>query len=157
MLLGFHIKKSLMARELGRDDMLARRREWITLRQPRMREEPQRLVFVDETGMSTKLTRLRGRLKRGNRLKADTSFGHWKTQTFVAALRHDGLAAPWLIDGAMTREMFDTYVETQLAPAPGAGDMVILDNLAAHKSEKAKAALRRRGAWFRFSPPAAPT
>ncbi|WP_294929148.1 transposase [uncultured Paracoccus sp.] len=90
-------------------------------------------------------------------MEADTSFGHWKTQTFVAALRHDGLAALWLIDGAMTREMFDTYVETQLAPAPGAGDMVILDNLAAHKSEKAKAALRRLDALFRFPPPAAPT
>lgn len=145
-----------MASECGRDDVRARRREWIALRQPRMREEPQRLVFIDETGTTTKMTRLRGRSKRGERLRAEAPFGHWKTQTFIAALRHDGLTAPWVIDGAMTRDMFNTYVETQLAPTLAPGDVVILDNLAAHRSEKAKAALRARGAWFLFLPPYSP-
>ena len=145
-----------MASECGRDDVRARRREWIGRRQPRRRDEPQRLVFVDETGTTTKMTRLRGRSRRGNRLRADAPFGHWKTQTFIAALRHDGLTAPWVIDGAMTREMFDIYVETQLAPTLARGDVVILDNLAAHKSERAKACLRERGAWFLFLPPYSP-
>ena len=108
------------------------------------------------TGTTTRMTRLRGRSKRGERLRAAAPFGHWKTQTFIAALRHDGLTAPWVIDGAMTREMFDSYVETQLAPTLEPGDVVILDNLAAHKSERAKAVLRDRGAWFLFLPPYSP-
>lgn len=145
-----------MARECGRDDVKRKRREWITLRQPRMREQPQRLVFVDETGTTTKMTRLRGRSKRGERLHATAPFGHWKTQTFIAALRHDGLTAPWVINGPMNREMFDLYVKTQLAPTLEPGDVVILDNLAVHKSEKAKAILRERGAWFLFLPPYSP-
>lgn len=145
-----------MASECGRDDVKRKRREWIALRQPRMREEPHRLVFIDETGTTTKMTRLRGRSKRGERLHATAPFGHWKTQTFIAALRHDGLTAPWVINGPMNREMFDLYIETQLAPSLEPGDVVILDNLAAHKSEKAKAMLRERGAWFLFLPPYSP-
>ena len=121
-----------------------------------MRAEPHRLVFIDETATTTKMTRLRGRARRGERLRADAPFGHWKTQTFIAGLRHDGLTAPWIIDGAMTRQMFDAYVKTQLAPTLGPGDVVILDNLAAHRSEKARADLRERGAWILFLPPYSP-
>ena len=121
-----------------------------------MRREPHRLVFVDETATTTKMTRLRGRARRGRRLRAHAPFGHWKTQTFIAALRCDGLTAPWIIDGAMNRKIFETYVETQLAPTLRPGDVVILDNLASHKSEKAKAALRKRGAWLLFLPPYSP-
>jgi len=145
-----------MASECGRDDVRRKRREWINRRQPRMREAPQRLVFIDETGTNTKMTRLRGRSLRGERLYANAPFGHWKTQTFIAALRHDGLTAPWVINGPMNREMFDLYIETQLAPTLQKGDVVILDNLGAHKSEKARAALRERGAWFLFLPPYSP-
>lgn len=145
-----------MASECGRDDVKRKRREWTSLRQPRMQQEPQRLVFIDETGTTTKMTRLRGRSKRGERLHATAPFGHWRTQTFIAALRHDGLTAPWVINGPMNREMFDLYVETQLAPTLEPGDVVILDNLAAHKSEKAKALLRKKGAWFLFLPPYSP-
>lgn len=112
-----------------------------------MREEPHRLVFIDETGTTTKMTRLRGRAKRGERLHATAPFGHWKTQTFIAALRHDGLTAPWVIDGPMNREMFELYIETQLAPSLEPGDVVILDNLAAHKSEKAKAMCSAPQVW----------
>lgn len=88
------------------------------------------------------MTRLRGRARRDQRLKARTPFGHWKTQTFIAALRCDGLTAPWVIDCPMNRATFETYVETQLAPTLNPGDVVILDNLSSHKSEKAKAILR---------------
>lgn len=121
-----------------------------------MRAEPHRLVFIDETSTTTKMTRLRGRARRGERLRAEAPFGHWKTQTFIAGLRFDGLTAPWVIDGAMNRAIFEAYIETQLAPTLQPGDVVILDNLAAHKSEKAKAALRERGAWFLFLPPYSP-
>ena len=102
------------------------------------------------------MTRMRGRARRGQRLKAHAPFGHWKTQTFVAALRCDGLTAPWIIDAPMNRNIFETYVETQLAPTLSPGDVVILDNLSSHKSEKAKAILRKRGAWFLFLPPYSP-
>ena len=121
-----------------------------------MREAAHRLVFLDETGTTTKMTRLRGRTRRGARLKADAPFGHWATQTFIAGLRCDGLTAPWVIDHPMNRETFDTYVETQLAPTLQQGDVVILDNLSSHKSAKADAILRQRGAWFLFLPPYSP-
>ena len=121
-----------------------------------MCEEIHRLVFLDETGTTTKMTRLRGRARRGARLKADAPFGHWATQTFIAGLRCDGLTAPWVVDQPMNRAIFDTYVETQLAPTLQPGDVVILDNLASHKSPKAEALLKQRGAWFLFLPPYSP-
>lgn len=121
-----------------------------------MRNQPGRLVFIDETSVTTKMTRLRGRSRKGERLKAHVPFGHWGTQTFIAALRCDGLTAPWIIDKAMNRAAFDTYIETQLAPTLHRGDIVILDNLAVHKSAKAAECLRRKGAWFLFLPTYSP-
>jgi transposase len=117
---------------------------------------PHRLVFIDETSTSTKLTRLRGRAPIGERLPGAVPFGHWHTQTFVAALRCSGLTAPWLIEGAMDRTAFDLYIETQLAPCLHRGDVVILDNLKVHDSARAAAALRARGAWFLFLPAYSP-
>jgi len=125
-------------------------------RQPRMRLEPQRLVFIDETSTNTKMTRLRGRSLRGQRLHASAPFGHWSTQTFIAGLRCDGLSAPWVLDGAMNGEAFDTYVETQLAPSLKAGDVVILDNVAFHKSPRAAQSLKAVGAWILFLPTYSP-
>jgi transposase len=133
-----------------------RRRVWVNHRQPRMRRHPGRLVFIDETSVNTKMTRLRGRAKRGKRLKASAPFGRWGTQTFIAGLRHDGLTAPWVIPGAMDRDAFNTYVETQLAPTLAPGDVVILDNLSVHKSAKAEAAVRACGAWMLFLPQYSP-
>lgn len=121
-----------------------------------MHQEIHRLVFLDETGTTTKMTRLRGRARRGDRLKATAPFGHWATQTFIAGLRCDGLTAPWVVDQPMNRQIFDSYVETQLAPTLQPGDVVILDNLASHKSPKADAILKQRGAWFLFLPPYSP-
>ena len=117
-----------------------------------MRAQPGRLIFLDETSVKTNLTRLRGRCRRGKRLKADAPFGRWQTQTFVAGLRLDGIVAPFVLQGAMDGEAFDTYVRTQLAPAVGPGDVVILDNLNVHKSPRAAKALAERGAWFLFLP-----
>lgn len=145
-----------MASECARADVAERRRVWINERQPAMRREPGRLVFIDETSVNTKMTRLRGRARNGKRLKASAPFGKWGTQTFIAGLRHDALTAPWVIPGAMDREAFNIYVETQLAPTLQPGDIVILDNLSVHKSAKAEATIRARGAWMLFLPQYSP-
>ena len=136
--------------------MRAARAEWTLRRQPRMREEPHRLVFVDECGTRTNMTRLRGRARRGARVRDHAPLRHKGTQTFVAGLRDDRLVAPWLLDGPMNRAAFDVWVETQLAPELGKGDVVILDNLAVHRSPKAAEILRAKGAWFLFLPPYSP-
>lgn len=145
-----------MAAECARADIRDARRVWIAKRQPWMRRQPHRLVFIDETSVNTKMTPLRGRSRKGQRLRARAPFGRWGTQTFIAALRCDGLTAPWVIDRAMNRAAFDTYVETQLAPTLKKGDVVVLDNLAVHKSAKAAAILKEKGAWFLFLPPYSP-
>ena len=121
-----------------------------------MRELPHRLVFLDETSVRTGLTRLRGRCPRGERLYGSTPFGRWHSQTFVAGLTCDELIAPWIIPGAMDGDAFDTYVETQLAPALVPGTVVILDNLSTHRSPRAAASLRQRGCWLLFLPPYSP-
>jgi len=134
----------------------AARREWREHRQPFMRRRPERLVFVDETSVKTNMTPLRGRSLRGERLLADAPFGKWRTQTFIAGLRQDGLVAPWTVEGAMDGAAFDTYVRTQLAPTLTRGDVVILDNLNVHRSPRAAKALEERGAWFLFLPKYSP-
>ncbi len=121
-----------------------------------MAKAAHRLVFVDETGTNTKMVRLRGRCRKGKRLKAHAPFGHWKTQTFIAGLRSTGLTAPWLIDRPMNRDIFETWVETQLAPTLNPGDVVIMDNLSSHKSPKAERTIRSKGAWLLFLPPYSP-
>ena len=121
-----------------------------------MRLEPQRLVFLDETGTTTKMTRLRGRCLKGKRLRSKAPFGHWKTQTFVAGLRCGALTAPFVIDAPMNRRIFETYVETQLVPTLEKGDIVIMDNLPAHKSPIAEKAILDRGAQVLFLPPYSP-
>jgi len=96
------------------------------------------------------MTRLRGRSVKGQRLKAKAPFGHWKTQTFIAGiagLRHCRLTAPFVINQQTNWRIFNTWVETQLAPTLAKGDVVILDNLAAHKSPIAEAPIRAKGAW----------
>ena len=121
-----------------------------------MRQHRGRLIFIDETGTTTKMARLRGRSLKGCRLNGEAPFGHWGTQTFIAGLKCDGLIAPWVIDGPMSRVIFDTYIETQLAPNIGPGDVVILDNLSSHKIAKAESIIRAKGAWLLFLPPYSP-
>jgi transposase len=114
------------------------------------------IVFIDETGINTKMARLRGRCQKGSRLIAGIPHGHWETLTFIAALRHDQLTAPWVIDGPMDGDAFVQYIETQLAPTLEPGDVVVLDNLSAHKRREAEQAIRARGAWLLFLPPYSP-
>lgn len=116
----------------------------------------ERIGFLDETWLKTNMAKRTGWAPRGQRLVDHAPFGHWRTQTFVAMLRHDRLDAPWVIDGTMNRVTFDTYVETQLAPTLSKGDVVILDNLSSHKSARAAEVLRDVGAWFLFLPPYSP-
>lgn len=132
------------------------RRIWIAKRQPFMANHLERLMFIDETSVKTNMSKVTGWAPRGQRLVDHAPFGHWRTQTFVAALRHDRLDAPWVIDGTMNRTTFETYVETQLAPTLSKGDVVILDNLSSHKSAHAAKLLQDQGAWFLFLPPYAP-
>lgn len=121
-----------------------------------MRASPHRLVFIDETSVKANMTRLRGRAPKGERLFGTAPFGKWQTQTFIAGLTCNGLIAPWIIKGAMDRTAFDTYVETQLAPALDPGTVVILDNLATHKSPRAVETLKARGCWMLFLPAYSP-
>jgi transposase len=123
------LKKSLHAAEQARPDVARARRRWI--REQGMLD-PARLVFIDETATSTNMVRLRGRCLRGERLVASVPHGHWKTMTFVAGLRHDGIVAPLVIDGAMNGEFFRAYIEQGLAPTLSRRDIVIMDNLPAH-------------------------
>jgi len=118
--------------------------------------DPSRLVFIDETGASTKMARLYGRAPRGERLRASIPHGHWKTTTFVGGLRLTGMTAPMVLDGPMTGAWFLAYVEQVLAPTLRPGDIVILDNLPAHKSAAARAAIEAVGASLRFLPPYSP-
>src|ERR1700735_3752155 len=153
---GHRFKKTLRASEQDRLDIKQAREEWTSVRQPKMRLEPHRLVFLDETGTTTKMTRLRGRCPKGQRLRSKAPFGHWKTQTFIAGLRCGALTAPFVIDAPMDRRIFETYVETQLVPTLEKGDIVIMDNLPAHKSPIAEKAILDRGAQVLFLPPYSP-
>jgi len=113
-------------------------------------------VFVDETGTNTKMVRLYGRAPKGQRVIGKQPWGHWKTTTFVAGLRIGELSAPFLLDGAMNREAFETYVEKVLAPTLSDGDVVIMDNLAAHKGSKVRQLIERAGARLLLLPPYSP-
>ncbi len=132
------------------------RQVWITKRQPFMANHLERLAFIDETSVKTNMAKTTGWAPRGQRLVDHAPFGHWRTQTFIGALRHDRLDAPWVISGAMNSEMFELYVATQLVPTLREGDVVILDNLSSHKNPGAARAMQNIGAWFLFLPPYSP-
>jgi len=118
--------------------------------------DPARLVFIDETGASTKMARLYGRSRRGTRCLAAVPHGHWKTTTFVGALRQTGMTAPMVLDGAMDGAAFLAYFERVLAPTLQPDDMVVMDNLPAHKPDKVRNAIERTGAELRYLPPYSP-
>jgi transposase len=116
----------------------------------------ERLVFIDETWAKTNMTRRYGRCKRGQRLVAAVPHGHWKTTTFVGALRAEGLTAPAVFDGAINGESFLAYVEQVLVPTLRSGDIVVLDNLQSHKVDGVQASIERAGAELRYLPPYSP-
>ena len=133
--------------------MLHCRRAWFEA-QPDL--APERLVFIDETGASTKMARRYGRALRGQRCRAPVPHGHWKTTTFVGALRLGGMTAPMVLDGAMHGAAFLAYVEQVLVPTLKSGDIVVMDNLPAHKSLAVRRAIEAAGAELRFLPPYSP-
>ena len=103
-------------------------------------------MFIDETWTKTNMAPLRGWAAKGKRLLAKAPFGHWNTMTFVAALRHDRIVAPWLLDGPMNGERFRVYVEQVLLPTLKPGDLVIMDNLSSHKGPAVRRAIQQAGA-----------
>jgi transposase len=113
-------------------------------------------VFIDETGASTKMARSRGRAKRGQRCRAPVPHGHWKTTTFTGALRLNGLTAPMVLDGPMNGDAFLAYVEQVLAPTLQPEDVVVMDNLPAHRRAGVRDAIEAAGARLRFLPPYSP-
>jgi transposase len=118
--------------------------------------DPSRLVFIDETWIKTNMTPLRGWGPKGRRLVAKAPHGHWKTLTFIAALRCDRLDAPLVIDGPINGESFAAYVEQVLVPTLKQGDIVVLDNLASHKAAAVRLMIRAVGARVFFLPPYSP-
>jgi transposase len=113
-------------------------------------------VFIDETWVKTNMTRLRGWAPMGERLVDKVPHGHWKTATFLAALRHDRIEAPCLFDGPINGERFLAYVEQSLVPTLKPGDVVILDNLGSHKGKAVRDAIRAAGAHLLFLPKYSP-
>jgi transposase len=131
----------------------AARQAWRELA-PRL--DPDRLVFIDETGASTKMARLYGRAPRGRRCRAALPHGHWLTTTFTAALRRAALTAPMILNGPMNGVAFRAYVDHVLAPTLHPGDIVVMDNLPAHKGAAVRAAISALGARLLLLPPYSP-
>lgn len=151
-------KKTAHASEQERADVQAartvwrKRQDWLAVRPGKAAS----LVFIDETGINTKMARLRGRCVRGQRLVASIPHGHCKTMTFIAGLRHDRLTAPWVVDGPVNGDIFEPYSKTQPAPTLNKGDVVVPDNLPAHKRDSIKRIIGKQGAWLLFLPPYSP-
>jgi transposase len=147
------LKKSLHAAEQEREDVKAAREAW---REQQPSIDPKRLVFIDETGTTTNMTRLRGRAPRGKRLVDKTPHGHWKLTTFIAALRRDQITAPMVIDRPMNGAIFLAYVLTFLVPTLSKGDIVVMDNLSVHKVDGVAEAIEAAGARVLYLPPYSP-
>ena len=118
--------------------------------------DPARLVFLDETAVSTNLVRLNGRAPRGERVIGSVPLGTWQTITFVAALRHDKMTAPMVVEGAMTGEMFLAYVEQCLIPTLKRGDIVVMDNCRVHLGPRIREAIEKARATLRYLPKYSP-
>jgi len=130
-----------------------KRDEW-QAEQPAL--DPDRLVFLDETWASTNMTRTHGRCPVGERLVMTVPHGHWKTTTFVAALRAEGMVAPTVVDGPMTADVFLAYVEQQLIPVLRPGDIVVMDNLICHTRPGIRRVIEGAGCELRLLPPYSP-
>jgi transposase len=139
--------------EQRRPDIARRRTRW---KKYQGRLDPRRLVFIDETWAKTNMAPLRGWAMRGERLRAHVPHGHWKTLTFLAALRCDRIDAPCVFDGPINGESFAAYVRQALVPTLAPGDVVILDNLGSHKGKAVRDAIRAAGARLLFLPPYSP-
>ncbi len=118
--------------------------------------DPDRIVFVDETGTNTAMTRLRGRCKCSERLVGRAPHGHWKTTTFVAGLRNNAITAPYVIDRPMNGEIFLAWLEQALIPTLAKGDVVVMDNLPAHKIASVRQLIEAAGVILLYLPPYSP-
>jgi len=146
-------KKTGHASEQQRPDVLAKRQDWFD---SQLDLDPDKLIFIDETGASTKMARLRGWAVKGQRCRAAVPHGHWKTTTFTAGLRLNGLTAPMLLDGPMHGPAFRAYVEQVLVPELKPGDVVVMDNLPAHKVAGVRETIEGAGARLLYLPPYSP-
>ena len=146
-------KKVLKASEQHRPDVAERRAQWQVWQTGL---DPDRLVFLDETWVKTNMTRPRGRAPAGERLVCHVPHGHWKTTTFLAALRVSGLTAPLVVDGAINGAIFKAWIEQQLVPTLRRGDLVVMDNLASHKVAGVRQAIEQAGAEVAYLPPYSP-
>ena len=133
--------------------MARRRRRWKAWK---ARLDPQRLIFIDETWIKTNMAPLRGWGPKGRRLRGYAPHGHWRTMTFLAALRCDRLTAPCVFDGPINGVSFRAYVEQQLIQTLKPGEIVIMDNLGSHKSQAVRDAIKAAGARLWFLPPYSP-
>lgn len=141
------------ASEQQREDVQQARAEW---KENQRTLDPARLVFIDETWASTNMARRYGRAPKSERLVAHVPHGHWKTTTFIAALRVGGVTAPMVADGPINGELFLKYVQEFLCPTLTPGDIVIMDNLSSHKVEGVREAIEATGATLRYLPPYSP-
>ncbi|MFC4625428.1 IS630 family transposase, partial [Daeguia caeni] len=146
-------KKTLFAIEQARTDIARRRERW---RSRQSLLDPARLVFIDETWIKTNMTPLRGWGVKGKRLRSYAPHGHWRTLTFLGALRSDQLTAPCVFDGPINGVSFRAYVEQILVPTLKPGDIVIMDNLGSHKSAAIREMIRAAGARLWFLPAYSP-
>ena len=146
-------KKTLFALEQARADVARRRQRW-KVWQGNL--DPARLVFIDETWIKTNMAPLRGWGPKGKRLRGFAPYGHWRTLTFLGALRLDRLTAPCVFDGPINGQSFRAYVEQQLVPTLKPGDIVIMDNLGSHKAKAVRNAIQAAGARLWFLPPYSP-
>jgi transposase len=146
-------KKTLLALEQARADIARKRHRW---KGWQARLDPARLVFIDETWIKTNMAPLYGWGPKGKRLRGFAPHGHWRTLTFLGALRCDRLTAPCVFDGPINGQCFSAYVEQQLVPVLRPGDIVVMDNLGSHKSALVRQLIRAAGARLWFLPPYSP-
>jgi transposase len=154
---GFHAKKkSLHAAEQQRPDVQAQRDAWLDTLTPLCGGDFARVIFLDESGALTNLVRTYGRSDCGERCVGFAPQGHWKVMTAVAAVRLDGLTASFTIDCPMDGEIFAVYVERVLVPTLKRGDVVVMDNLSAHKRPQIRRLIEAAGASVLYLPPYSP-
>lgn len=150
---GSRSKKTVFALEQDRPDVARRRERW---KKYQGRIDPTRLVFIDETWAKTNMTRVRGWHTRGQALVGKVPHGHWKTMTFLAALRRDRITAPLVLDGPLNCNAFTAYVEQVLVPTLQPGDVVVMDNLGSHKGFAVRRLNRAAGTHLLFLQPYSP-
>lgn len=146
-------KKTLLPSEQARRDVARRRASW---RRYQGRIAAERLVFIDETWVKTNMVRTHGWGRKGHRVRGNAPFGHWRTMTFLAALRCDRIDAPYVLDGPINGVTFTAWVEQCLVPTLKPGDVIVMDNLGSHKGKAVRRAIRQARAHLLFLPPYSP-